>query len=394
MSRPRAMVGKRRVGLLAITGLGVVAAFGHVIYPAWLALRTRGRPDVKPPEVHEWPDIAVVIPAFRESRVIDDKVANIYGNGYPGVLEVIVVADDESTASAARKTDASVISQPVRLGKAQALNAGIEAARADIAVFTDANNALEPGALEALVRWFADPTIGAVAGEKRVEGSSGEGVYWRFESWLKRRETRTGTTIGVVGELGAVRRSVYRELPVDVVIDDLWIALDVIESGYRIVYEPRAVTRERESATLRVEWERRTRIISGVLGLFVARWHLLVPGSSPVTAQLWGHRLVRSALGPPAHLSLVILALTNLGSSRVARIFVAAHTVAALALFGSWRGAPVPRLLDILAKALFLQLVALGGVARFVRGDAIAKWPKMDRELHGADMSSENGTGS
>ena len=256
-----------------------------------------------------------------------------------------------------------MIAPESRLGKARALNAGLERASEDIVIFTDANNPLEPGALAALARWFSDPSVGAVAGEKRVEGSEGEGLYWRFESWLKRRESRTGTTIGLVGELGAIRRSLYRDLPGDVVIDDLWIALDVIEGGHRVVYEPAALTRERAAASSGQEWERRSRIIAGVVDLLIRRRHLLGPGRSPATFQLWGHRLVRSSLGPLAHVALLGLTLSHVRSSRLSRLFIGGHVLGAALVAWSmaWRDGCPGRSARV-AQVLFLQAVAIGGV--------------------------------
>lgn len=360
--------------------LGLVAAFGHLLYPALLAARTRRLSDAEPPLPAKWPDLALVIPAYRESGVIEAKIDSVRANGYEGNVAVIVVAEDEATAAAAARAGARVISPGSRLGKARALNEGLEAATEEVVVFTDANNPLEPGALAALARWFSDPTVGAVAGEKRVEGSEGEGLYWRFESWLKQRESRTGTTIGLVGELGAVRRSLFRSLPDDVVIDDLWIALDVIEEGHRVVYEPRALTRESASASAIEEWERRSRVIAGVIDLLVRRRHLLDPARSPAAFQLWGHRLVRSSLGPIAHLMLLGIALRRVRSSGLSRVFLAAHLGGGLMLAWSWRGGRLPRPLSAIAQILFLQAVALGGLVRYLRGDCLALWPKADRK--------------
>ncbi len=375
------MVGKCRAGPVAVLVLGLIALFGHVVYPALLGARTRRLRDVDPPDADCEPDLTVVIPAFREASVIEAKIDSVCDNGYEGRLDVIVVAEDDPTATAARRTSARVLSFPDRLGKAQALNAGIGAAQTEIVVFTDANNPLEHGALASLSRWFADPTVGAVAGEKRVEGSDGEGIYWRFESWLKRRENRTGSTIGLVGELGAIRAPIFQPLPAKAVVDDLWIALDVIEGGYRVVYEPQAVTREGGSAVLAEEWERRSRIIAGLIDLLVRRRHLLVPGRSPATFQLWGHRLVRSSVGPIAHCMLLFGAMGRIRSSRVCQLFVAGHAVGGIALVLTWRGRRMPRVPTILAQALFLQVVALGGLVRYLRRDRLAKWPKAERQV-------------
>lgn len=361
----------------AIGTLTAVAAFGHVLYPAWLVLRTRGRDDPEPPSPEEWPGVTVVVPAYRERAVIAAKVDDVTANGYPGTLQVLVVADDPETAEAARATVADVVTNGDRRGKAHAINLGLEAARHDLVVLTDANASFTPGTLAALIRWFEDASVSAVAGEKRVLDQT-EGLYWRFESWLKRRESRLGTTIGLVGELAAVKRSATRPLPTDVLVDDLWLALDLIEGGGRIVYEPDAVAAELGTPALAEEWERRTRRVAGALDAMWRRRRMLGPGS-PVAGQLWGHRLVRSSLGPVSHAMLLAIAATSLRRSRLARLFWLGHTVGAVALLRKSRGDELTSPERLLAQVLFLQAVGLGGTMRWLSGARSGVWPKEER---------------
>jgi cellulose synthase/poly-beta-1,6-N-acetylglucosamine synthase-like glycosyltransferase len=347
-----------------------------VLYPLWLALRTRNLVDPAPPEPVEWPALTVVVPAYRERSVIVDKIHNTFENGYPGQLEVVVVAEDADTYAAAQMTKARVIGEGHRRGKAGALNLGVAAARTPIVVLTDANSMLEPGTLALLVRWLADSTIGAVAGEKRVAG--GEGVYWAFESWLKRREWRTGTTIGIGGELVAVRRDAYVELPTDIAVDDLWLALDVIEGGHRVAYEPAATAYETEGPTLGADWERRTRIVAGTLDALWRRRSMLLPGR-PAAGQLWGHRLVRSTVGPAAHAVLVAVALWDAPRSFTARFFLGVNALGGWSYALDRGGVRTTMLSRALGQAVFLQAVGVGGTIRFLRGDHPARWPKPER---------------
>jgi cellulose synthase/poly-beta-1,6-N-acetylglucosamine synthase-like glycosyltransferase len=372
------MVSRRAIGgALWVFALTVVAAFGHVAYPAVLLIRTRRLGDPVPPDPGAWPALSVVVPAFRESAVIASKLATVTDNGYPGELEVIVVADDHATAAAARQTSARVLERDERTGKSDAVNLGVSAAAGAIVVLTDANNPLLPGALAAAARWFADPSVGAVAGEKRVEG--GEALFWRFESWLKRRESRTGTTIGLVGELAAFRRELFRPLPSDTAVDDLWLALDLLERRARIVYEPAAATVEQEEPGLASDWERRTRIVAGVFDLLRRRWRLLVPGRMDGTLQLWGHRAIRLSLGPVAHLLLLGRAIRRAPGSIAWSLVVAGHLLALAALARRLRGRPSGGVTGAAASVLFLQAVALGGMLRFARRDRVAVWPKPER---------------
>lgn len=362
----------------AVMLLASIAAVGPVGYPAWLAWTTRHSPAPEPPRPQRWPGISVVVPAYFERSIIASKIDDLEQADYSGERQVIVVADDPETAAAARRPGVEVIESQERGGKAAALNRGFAAARHPIVVITDANTTFTAGTLPAIASWFADPSVGAVAGEKQVLRGH-EDAYWRFESWLKRRESMRGSTVGLVGELAAVRRDVYRPLPADIAVDDLWLALDVIDEGLRIVYEPAAVALEEPSETWREDWERRTRVVSGSFDVFWRRARLLDPSRSPVAAQLWGHRLVRQSAGPVAHAGLLVWALRHVRHSRVAAAFVVSHVLALQALLRRTQGARVTRPEAVASQVLFLQLVAFGGIARYLRRDRLALWPKRAR---------------
>ncbi|MGZ4359653.1 MAG: glycosyltransferase [Gaiellaceae bacterium] len=352
---------------------------GPILYPLWIGWRTRRLPDPGPPEPGEYPGVSVIVPAYREREVIAEKVRNTLENGYPGEVEVVVVAEDEGTAAAAGATPARVVGGGERLGKAAAMNAGVRFARLPIVVLTDANAMLDPGGLALATSWLEDPSIGAVAGEKRILSEEGEGLYWAFESWLKRRETRTGTSIGLSGELIALRRDDYVDLPVDLAVDDLWLALDVIERGKRVVYDPELRVHESASRCIGDEWQRRTRVVCGTLDVLWRRRRMLLPWRSRVAGQLWGHRLIRSSPGPLAHALLVLQAAGSLRKSRLARAFLGLHCIGALALARQRQQRPRGRLEKLAAQVLFLQAVGVGGTVRWLRGDRPARWPQPDR---------------
>ncbi len=381
--------------------LVTAATAGHLLYPAWLAWRTRGgRGRVTaapaPPVPGALPSLTVLVPAFREAGVIAGKVDDLRANGYPGPLEVLVIADgDPETADAADRAGARVLTGSERLGKSRALNWGFAQTDTPIVVLSDANNRLAPGALAFMVEHFADPRVGAVAGEKlEDDGGGGESLYWRFESWLKRREDRLGTTIGLVGELSAIRAEAWRPIPDEVVNDDFWVVLDIIEQGYRVAYEPRARAFDPAVASLAAQWERRTRIVSGGLQVLVRRRRQLRPSAGLVAAELWGHRLVRLTVSPLSHLALLTLSVTKLRSSALARAFLLANLCACAGLVAGTLVAesPVqdestahtPRHLLAVAfsgagQVMFLQAVALGGMVRYARGDRPTMWSTVER---------------
>ena len=233
------LLGMGRRSKLTVGALVAAASTGHVLYPAWLALASRGRRATPPSDPVSWPAVTVLVAAYGEAEYIGAKVRDVLANGYPGPLDVMVVADaDVETAARAEQAGATVVTADERLGKAQALNLGFSKVTAPVVVVSDANNVIAPGAIAALVRHLGDPTVGAVAGEKLEADGAGEDLYWRFESWLKQREWRLGTTIGLVGELAAIRTEAWQPVPSDIATDDLWTALDLSARGYRIAYEP------------------------------------------------------------------------------------------------------------------------------------------------------------
>ena len=394
------MTPSRRHSWSTAVPLLVAASVGHVLYPALLELAGAWRaaiPGSRRPSPGDgaawppgsWPAVTVVVPAYLEAAVIAGKVADLQANGYPGPLEVVVVADgDPDTAAAARRTGVTVIAPASRLGKAQALNAGVAAARTPVVVLTDANNRLRPGSIAALVRHLDDPELGAVAGDKVEQDSGGEELYWRFESRLKRSEWRLGTTIGLVGELAAVRTDAWRPIPEDIATDDLWTALDLSERGYRIAYEPSAVAVDPPVRSLADQWERRTRSVAGAMHVFNRKRHLLGPGGGLVALEIWGHRLARYTVVPLSHVGLLALALRRARSSWPARGFLLLHAPAVAAI---WRWAKDPdrpprgAVTAALASSVFLNAVALGGLWRYARGYRSTKWPRIDRGAEGGD---------
>jgi cellulose synthase/poly-beta-1,6-N-acetylglucosamine synthase-like glycosyltransferase len=324
--------------------------------------------------------VTVIVPAYLEAGVIAAKVANIEANGYPGELEVLVVADgDPDSEEKARAAGARTLLLPERMGKSQAINRGMEAASHEAIVITDANNTIEPGALAELVRWLEDPRVGAVAGEKLEDEEGAEGVYWRFESWIKRREAELGSTIGLDGGLCAVRRSMWRPIPPDISNDDFWIALDLMERGHRVAYEPGALVREESIGAVELQWERRTRVLAGGLYVMWRKRRLMAPRARLVAFELIGHKAWRSTAGPLSQGALLLFALAGARHSRLARLFLAGHAVAGAGLVSTMLGKRAPGPVRLGGQVLFFQVVAYGGMLRFLRGDRVLRWPKPAR---------------
>lgn len=275
----------------------------YVGYPFLLAAFARlfSRPTLT---ANDLPPITLLIAAYNEEVVIAQKLENSLSLDYPCErLQIIVAADgsDDNTAAivqsfASRGVDLSY--DAARRGKMSAINRAMKIARNEIIVFSDANNFYQLDALKILVSFFADPNVGAVSGSKHIlsQGSKlgeSEGLYWKYESFLKRQESRLGSCTGVAGEIFAVRRALFVPPPQEIINDDFYIALQILRQGYRIQYAPKAVSMERVSQSEQDEIVRRTRIVAGryqAIGMSLS----LLPFRQPLTVwQIVSHKYLR-----------------------------------------------------------------------------------------------------
>jgi len=242
-------------------------------YPLILTLLARLRSPTAPYKP-ETPSVILLIAAYNEENVIAAKLENSLDLDYPSDrLQILVAADGSNDRTveivqsfASHGVELSY--QPVRCGKMAAINRAIPQVRHEILVFSDANNFYEKSTLRELVKPFSDPEVGAVAGSKNVVKEAGvfgeaDSLYWRYESYIKQQETRLGSCTGVSGELFAIRRDLFESPPDSVINDDFFLALSIIQKGYRIVFAPEARSREYVSSNERDEIVRRARIIAG-----------------------------------------------------------------------------------------------------------------------------------
>ncbi|MBA3533968.1 MAG: glycosyltransferase family 2 protein, partial [Ardenticatenales bacterium] len=247
--------------------------YTYVGYPLLLTLLARTRPQPRPYAPIR-PTVTLLITAYNEEAVIAEKLENSLALDYPRErLQILVAADgsDDQTPEivrgyAARGVELSF--SPPRRGKMAAINRAMPLARGEIVVFSDANNLYDPTTLQALVKPFFDPEIGATSGAKvilRGDGALGEseGLYWKYESFVKKQETRLDSCAGVAGEIFALRRRLFESPPEAIINDDFYMAMRLIGRGYRVVYVPEARSAERVSLSAEDERARRARIIAG-----------------------------------------------------------------------------------------------------------------------------------
>jgi cellulose synthase/poly-beta-1,6-N-acetylglucosamine synthase-like glycosyltransferase len=379
-----------RAVLWTSTGSVLYVVVGYPVV-AWILARTRPRPVRH--RAHE-PTVAVIVPCHNEADVITAKLANVRALDYPeDRLEVVVVDDGstDGTAGAARVADPDVrvIELPARSGKAVAVNAGVTSTTGEIVVLSDATALLEPAALKALVRNFADPEVGAVSGRiaYRPGGvSQGVSAYWRLEDRLRTWESASGSTVGVNGDLFAVRRPSFLPLPEGTINDELALALQAAARGERVVYEPDAVATDIASQSMTEERQRRTRITAGrvqaVRGPARQVWR-----APAVAFRLVSHKLLRPVIPVAGASALVAATVTLLGRRQRPRTDVALSRVicvggaSLVALAGGAAaleraGRPVPATLRLPQLLVSASLASVSGLIRAARGTQSAIWRK------------------
>jgi cellulose synthase/poly-beta-1,6-N-acetylglucosamine synthase-like glycosyltransferase len=305
-----------------------VVAYTYVGFPLLVLLRARLRPRPHA-RADVTPQVSVVIAAHDEEASIGPRVDNLLALDYPPDRIEFVIASDGSTdrtvAEARRRDDprVNVLDLP-RTGKATALNAAVAASGGEILVFSDANTAYAPDAIGMLVRSFADPAVGGVAGNQvylpasassgpRDDGAAtavgvGERSYWDFDRLVKDAESLGGSVISATGAMYAIRRELFREVP-DGVTDDFVTSTRVIAAGRRLVFEPAAIAYEPVAGSSSREYRRKVRIMTrGLRGVAVAR-DLLDPARHGFYAfQLLTHKVLRRLMAIP----LVLILVTSL----------------------------------------------------------------------------------
>lgn len=284
----------------------------YAVFPAVVAARAllSPRPHREGPVS---PSVSVVISARDEEGAIGAKLDSVLASDYPADRLQVVVASDGSTDGTADEVRARAprveLVELGAVGKAAALNAALSRARREVVVFTDANSRFEPTTLAALVRPFADPEVGGVAGDQHYlpPGADGDAVgtargerrYWDADRMLKLAESAAGNVISATGALYAVRRELVDEVPAGVT-DDFATSTGVIARGRRLVFSPDAVVWEPVAHDTDAEMARKVRVMTRGLQGVLLRRRLLDPREHGFYAyQLLHHKLLRRLMGAP-----------------------------------------------------------------------------------------------
>jgi cellulose synthase/poly-beta-1,6-N-acetylglucosamine synthase-like glycosyltransferase len=366
----------------------VMVAYVYFGYPVLLAVwaRLRPRPPIRNRDAAApLPSVSIVIAARNEAARLPARIDNILAQTYPADrLQVIVVSDGStdhtSAVLGAFGSAVETVTVPAR-GKAAALNAGVARATGEFVVFADARQMFAPDAITELVAPFTDPTVGGVTGELLLDceatevpgrrrggrrrtttetrrapddqrrdrranadrrgrdissAADGVGLYWRYEKQLRRLESAVGSTLGATGAIYALRRSLYRPLPEDTVLDDVLTPMRAVLAGYRVVFSERAVAFDRVAPDVETELRRKIRTLAGNVQILGQEPRLLIPVVNPVWLQYVSHKVGR-LLMPYALLALFTASLALAGESPVyAASLIGLCGLCLLGGYGAW----------------------------------------------------------
>jgi cellulose synthase/poly-beta-1,6-N-acetylglucosamine synthase-like glycosyltransferase len=375
------------------TALGLVG-YSYVVYPffVWICSRGFGGRDAAPLlDDPDLPTVTLLIAAHNEERWIRARVENALAVDYPPEKFEILVASDgsrDATAPIVRE----FAERGVRLldfqqnrGKATVLNDAVPQAGGAIIVFSDANTLFEPMAIRSLVRWFAEPKIGAVCGRLVLTdpetGKNVDSLYWKYETFLKKCESRLGALLGANGAIYALRREDYVPIPPDTIVDDFVIPLVArLRTGRGVIYDSDAVAHEECPPGIADEFGRRARIGAGGFQSIVRLWPLLLPSQGWISLTFFSHKILRW-LCPFLLIAALFANLVCLDRPWGPPLLVAQIAFYAVSLAGRLTSGVgiVSRLFRLPAMFTSMNLALLCGFWRWVSGRQRGIWQRTTR---------------
>ena len=374
-------------------GYGVIL---YVMLKIKHALGHREPNPILPLDEQLLPEVTLMICAYNEAEVVEEKMRNIRALNYPKnklcVMWVTDGSNDRSNELLSAYPEVRLVFSPERRGKASAMQHGLQENQAEYVVFTDANTMLNADAIREIVRQFMKDNVSCVSGEKRVAArhsgqaaAEGEGAYWKYESTLKRWDSELYSAMGAAGELFAVRMSHYRPAPANALLDDFMISMLMVKDGHRIAYTKDAYATEYGSANMHEESKRKRRIAAG--GLQSIWWlrSLMNPFVYPIVAfQFVSHRVLRWSITPLALLALVPLnaLLVVFDGALVYAVFALLQTIFYLsALLGAILNSlgKENKWLNIPTYFLFMNMNVFIGLPYLLTHQSSGKWEKARR---------------
>ncbi len=361
-------------------------AYTYALYPLgiWLLSRLRAEEAADPQRVRVWPSVTVVVAVYNEQERVRAKIENLRALDYPSEqLRILFVSDGSTDATNARiatQPGVELLAYLERRGKPHALNRALGQVSSEIVVFTDVRQMLDPQAVRFLVARLQAPQIGAVSGElvhrdPVTHAAAHIGLYWRYEKWIRKAESRFASTVGVTGALYAIRRADYVPLSEDALLDDFEIPMQIVRRGHRVVFENGALIYDELQPDTVGERKRKIRTLTGNFQAFARHPWLFSPWHNPVWVQFLSHKVFRLFV-PYALVILLGASLLATGTgyalAAAAQLLFYAASLAGLA-FARWRR---NRLISFAVVFFELNWAAVLAMRNVLAGRIDARWEK------------------
>jgi len=357
--------------------------YSYAGYLGWLWLRSRWRPLTVQLGPFE-PFISIVMVVRDEERFLEAKIQNLLALEYPeDRMELVIVSDGSTDRTEAilhehaRNPRVQIVMNQLSRGKAAGINDALRVACGEVVIFSDARQRVERDAIHWLLQNFADPDVGCVSGELMLgdpsvgEKSQGMGLYWTIEKKVRELESASGSVVGATGALYAVRRDVLTELPEEMILDDVYLPMQVVRRGKRVIFEPRAHVWDSPDLGAGREFSRKVRTLSGNYQLIqMAPW--LLSAENPIRFEFVSHKLLRLVV--PFALLIALFGSAFLAQPFYRVALALQLTFYALSLLGitHMRIGPIARLGAVSLTFVVLNTAAVLAFAYFVTQKKVA----------------------
>ena len=342
------------------------------------------------------PRVTMFVAAFNEKDFIEEKIQNMLELDYPkDKIQLLFVTDgsNDGTPEMLKKyPEVSLMHKNERAGKIGAINRGMSCVKNPIVIYSDANAMLNSRAVREIVKHYKDPQVGCVSGEKRIykkdkdgASGSGEGIYWKYESLLKRFDFRLHSAVGAAGELFSVRTELHQHVEKDTLLDDFIISLRIAQKGYKIAYAPNAYASEYASVSIKEEMKRKIRISAGGIQSIIRLASLFNFFKYGIlTFQYISHRVLRWTVTPLALLALLpinYLLIQETNSVIYEVLFCGQILFYSFALLGWYLESKQikVKILFIPFYFFFMNMCVFLGFFRFIKGSQSVLWERAKR---------------
>ena len=364
-------------------------AYIFVGYPVLVFVMSRCRPLRTQKKVNTSP-ISVVIVAFNEATRLPQKIASVLGSDDAHLIQEILVASDGSTDNTAEviaslnEPRVKLLAFAERRGKPSVLNEAIPQCENELIVLTDARQDLDRRAIAELAANFADETVGVVSGElvfkaagNTTTAAHGIGIYWKYEKFIRTHEGRFRSVPGATGALYALRRSLFRPIPPQTILDDVVIPMQAIAAGTRCLFEPAAIAYDLPSDSTSKESIRKRRTIAGAAQLMVNHPGWLLPWRNPIWLEFVSHKLAR--LVSPVLLGVAMIANVRLSTNPIYGVLLTLHVTFYLSALAGWlfqRAGQRSVLFGAQLMFVALNLTTIAALCDAFRGRFRATWQR------------------